>query len=76
MLTILIYKFTLSQYILICNVNKDCEVELYCDNSNFCDKCTTVTTDYCNSVDNDCCSTEFLYQCENNPYNCQISNYV
>jgi len=71
----LILKSSLSQYIKVCNMNKDCDIELYCDNSNFCDKCNTITPNYCDSVDDDCCSIDFLYQCKDNPYNCKLDYY-
>ena len=55
------------QVILTCSQQSDCYVGYYCDGTEMCYDCVYVTPDYCDSIDQNCCSPQFRRQCPTNP---------
>ena len=58
------------QVILTCSRQSDCYVGYYCDGTEMCYDCAYVVPDYCDSIDQNCCSPQFRRQCPTNPYQC------
>ena len=72
-----LYLFQLckSQIIFYCNQQSNCPSDYYCDNTLYCSDCNLITPSNCDSIDSNCCSKEFLYQCNNNPYQCNLNKH-
>ena len=73
-LLILLNKILSSQVIFFCNKQSDCYIGTYCDASSECYECSYIMPGYCDALNTECCSKEFLVQCVNNPYQCPIDN--
>lgn len=63
-------KLCYTQLIFNCNSHKDCYVNSYCNKKNICESCDNITPNYCNGIKNDCCSNDFLKQCQESTYTC------
>ena len=75
-LLLLLNKLSPSQVIFFCNKQSDCYIGAYCDASSECYDCSYIMPTYCDALNTDCCSKEFLVQCVNNPYQCPIDNKI
>ena len=74
MILLLLNKLSSSQVIFFCNKQSDCHLDTYCNASSECYDCSYITPTYCDALNTDCCSNEFLVQCVNNPHQCPIDN--
>lgn len=65
-----LYNTIYSQVIFFCNQHIDCYQESYCDKLLECSYCSQITSQFCDSFDDNCCSQDFLTQCPTNPNHC------
>jgi len=62
-----------SQVLPTCTQQSDCSLQSYCSIYNLCYDCSYIDPSYCDALNSDCCSTQFLQQCSSNPYLCSVN---
>ena len=68
--------YLFGQVIQVCSRQSDCYIGYYCDATSMCYDCSYVNPASCDSIDQDCCSTEFKRQCVANPHQCETPNPI
>ena len=76
MLFIYLQNMIYSQVIFFCNKQNDCRIGMYCNTLSECDYCDNISPTSCDTLNTDCCSQYFLYQCETNPFQCTTQEPV